>query len=132
MRSQRQVTALVKQGRPHLGRRGVDEPIQQDQDPLLEKPNQMLLHELRSGGRVQECLGARRDRQGGVLHERANPLGHIDPAGLAQQFHPLPSLGELAHKRRGERRLAGAVEPLDRDQPAASNGGTVASLRWPV
>ena len=69
-----------------------------------------LLHELGARGRVQQRLGARRHRQGGVLDERANPLGHVHSAGLAQQLHAAPLRGELARERSGERRLAGAVD----------------------
>jgi DNA polymerase-3 subunit delta' len=106
-----------------VGQRGVDEPIEQDQHSVIEQPKQPLLHELRARGRVEQRLGAWRNRQGRVLDERANPLGYVHSAGLAQQLDRLTACAQLAQEPLRERRLAGAIEPLDRDQLAAGHGG---------
>ena len=69
------------------------------------------------------------DAQRRVLDERADPLGDVHAAGLAQQLDALPARGDRLGERVRERRLAGAVEPLDRDQAAARHAGTVAPRR---
>ena len=121
--------------RPHLlhpqrapgalvGERGVDEAVEQHERAPREQRREQLLHELCARGRVQQRLGARRDRQRGVLDERANPLGQRRPrrARAAARTRMSPR-GELARERPRERRLAGAVDALDRDQLAARHGG---------
>ena len=50
-------------------------------------------------------------------------------AGLAQQLHRSPAGRDRAGERLRERGLAGAVEPLDRYQPAAGHHATVPSVR---
>src|SRR5205085_10135879 len=75
----------------------------------------------------------RADAQAGVLHERADALGGGDAAGLAQQLDVDPARVERLDQSARERRLAGPVEPLDRDQPAAHGGrdDTGAARRYP-
>jgi hypothetical protein len=62
-------------------------------------------------GGVEQRLGARIDVERRVGDERADALGELDPARLAQHGR-----AELAGQARDQRRLAGAVEALDRDQ----------------
>src|SRR5207302_7658588 len=86
--------------------------------------------ELRARGRVQERLSARRHRKRRVLHERTDALRDLHAAGLAQQLDREAPPVELLLEGVRQRRLARAVEALDRDQAAARHPGTVASIRW--
>jgi len=54
-----------------------------------------------------------------VLDELAQPLGEVDAARLAQHLNGNATLAQHLGQRRGERRLARAVEPFDRDQPSS-------------
>ncbi len=124
--------------RPHLlhsqrapgslvGQRGVHEPVEQHDRAAPQQRLEPLVHELGPRGRVQQRLGARRDRQRRVFDERANALGHGHAAGLPQELHLAAARRDRPGEGLGERGLAGAVESLDRDQPAASHSGTVPS-----
>ena len=86
--------------------------------PGLEPRPQALVDELRARRGVEQRLGARVAAQAGVLDELADALGERDAAGLAQQLDG-PVARQLGVQRRGERRLAGAVDSLERDEPAA-------------
>ena len=108
-----------------VGERGVDEAVEQYHSAFVQQRQQSLLDELRARGRVQQRLGAREHRERGVLDERADALGDLHAAGLAQQLDATAARGEGIGEGVGERGLAGAVEPLDRDQRAAGHAGTV-------
>ncbi len=105
-----------------VGQRGVDEAVEQDEDARVEQRRQALAHELGAGRRVEQRLRARVHRERGVHDEAANTLGHGHASGLAQQLDADAALSQRAVQAQGERRLAGAVEPLDRDQTAARHG----------
>ena len=103
-------------GAPLVGQGGVHEAVQQhDHAPLEQRPEQ-LLHELGAGSRVQQRLRPRKDLKARVLDQLPDPLGGLHATRLAQQLHLGTTGGELAGEGLGERRLAGPVEPLDRDQ----------------
>ena len=92
-----------------VGERGVDEAVEQHAPPGGQQRPQPLLDELGTGGRVDQRLGAGADRQRRVLDQRAQPLGQLHAARLAQHL-------DVAERRRQpghQRRLAGAVDPLD-------------------
>ena len=98
--------------------------------PGREQRLELLGDELRAGGRVEQRLRARVDLERGVLDERADPLGQLDSARLAQHEHLPPALVQRAREGSHERRLAGAVEALDGDQAAPFHeGGTLRSAR---
>jgi hypothetical protein len=100
-----------------VGERGVHEAVEQHCGAFGEQRSHALVHELGARRRVQEGLGTRPDGKRGVLDERADLLGERHTAGLAQQLHRLPALAQALEQGVCERRLAGAVDPLDRDQP---------------
>jgi DNA polymerase III subunit delta' len=102
-----------------VGERGVDEAVEQDPRPAREQRRQRLLDELCPRGGVEQRLGTSADRQRRVLDELADPLRDRDAARLAQQLRVDPTPAQVVEQRARERRLAGAVDPLDRDQPAA-------------
>ena len=77
-----------------VGERRVHEPVEQHRLAGVEQRLELLGHELRAGRRVQQRLGARVDVERRVGDELANPLGQLDPAGLAQH-------GRVAARRRG-------------------------------
>ena len=106
-----------------VGERGVDEAVEQHPVAGREQRLELLGDELRAGRRVEQRLRARVHFQGGILHERADALGELDAAGLAQHERLLSSRVQRAGERADERRLAGAVEPLDGDQAAAVHVG---------
>ena len=83
------------------------------------------MHELGARGGVEQRLGAGGDVELGILHERADALGELHAAGLAHQRHRCAAGGERVRESACERALAGAVEPLDRDQRAWRHGVTV-------
>ena len=100
-----------------VGERGVDVAVEQHDRALGEQRQQALLDELRARGGVEQRLGARRDAQRRVLDERADPLGDLDTAGLAQQLD--------AQAARAQR-LARARASVD--LPAPSRPSIVISL----
>ena len=50
---------------------------------------------------------------------------YLDAAGLANRLDVQPPLTQGGGESGGEGRLAGAVDPLDRDQPAAGHTGNL-------
>src|SRR6185437_5610680 len=108
---------------PLVGQRGVDVAVEQHEAAVVEQRQHALVHELRARGRVEQRLGAGRDLESRVLHERTDALGELDPAGLAQQLDVVAGGGDLLGQGARQRGLAGAVETLDRDQPAARHAG---------
>ena len=102
-----------------VGQRGVDEAVEQHPRPRRQRRLDALGHELRAGRGVEQRLGARVDGERRVLDQRADALGELDAAGLAQQRHVAPDGAQRVDQRVGQRRLAAAVEALDRDQPPA-------------
>ena len=73
-----------------VGQRGVDEAVEQHPRPRGQRGLDALGHELRAGRGVEQRLGARVDGERRVLDQRADALGELDPAGLAQQHHVAP------------------------------------------
>ena len=112
-----------------VGERGVHEAVEQDGLAGVQQRPELLGDELRPRGGVEQRLGARVDGERRIGDERPDPLGQLDPAGLAQHRR-----AELAGEPRDQRRLAGAVEALDRDQhrPESDNavGGRVLAQIW--
>ena len=112
-----------------VGQRGVDEAVEQHPGPGLEPGPQALVDELRARGRVEQRLGARVAAQVGVLDEVADALRERHAARLAQQLDG-PLARELGVQRRRERRLSGAVDALERDEPSAhGRDATVLAVR---
>ena len=101
-----------------VGERRVDEAVEQDPRPGIEPRSQALVDELGAGGRIEQRLGARVAAQPAVRDELADALGERDAAGFAQQLDG-PIAGELGVQGGRERRLPGAVDALQRDQPSA-------------
>ena len=106
-----------------VGERGVDEAVEQHERAVGEQRREALVHELRARGRVEQRLGAGGDVERGVLDERADALGELDAAGLAQQRDRQPARLDLLGERAGERALARAVEALDGDESAGGLPG---------
>ena len=102
-----------------VGQRGVDEAVQQHPAPGGQQRRDALGDELGARRGVEQRLGPRVDLERGVLHERADPLGQRDAAGLAQQLDVASARAQRRRQGVGERRLARPVEALDRDEPSA-------------
>ncbi len=118
-----------------VGERGVDVAVEQHEPAVFQQRQQALVHELRARRRVEQRLGPRRDLERRILDELADPLGGLDAARLAQQLDGSSARADRVGERARERRLAGAVDALDRDQTAARHARTVAAaaaLRWPL
>ena len=94
-----------------VGQRGVDEAIHDHGRARREQRSQPLGHQLRAGGGEQQRLRPRIDRNLRIGDQRPNALGQLDTARLPQHGR-----AELTGQARDQRRLAGAVEALDRDQ----------------
>ena len=110
-----------------VGQRRVDEAVEQDPGAGLEQRAHPLADELGAGGRVEQRLGGPVDPQRRVLDQRADALGELDAAGLAQQLDVDAALAQLPQQAVGERGLARPVEPLDRDQPARHASATISA-----
>ena len=106
-----------------VGERGVDEAVEQQPLARGQARQQRFGGELRPRGRVEEGLGARVDVERGVLDQRADALGQLDAAGLAQDRDRAASRRELSLQGSDEGGLAGPVDALDGDEAAAWHGG---------
>src|SRR6476659_4416291 len=102
-----------------VGQRGVDEAVEQHPAAGRHRGPDPLGDELGAGGGVEQRLGARVDAQRRVLDQRADALGELDAARLAQERDVAPAVAQARGETLGERRLARAVEPLDGDEPPA-------------
>ncbi len=109
-----------------VGERGVDEAVEQHQRPVIQERQHSLLDQLGSCRRIQKRLGAGADLQLRILDEVPDALGELHAARLAHELHRGPVPFELVRQRLRQRRLSGAVDALDRDEPAPSHAGTVA------
>ena len=111
-----------------IGERGVHEPVEQDPTAAAEQRLERLLDELRACSGVQQRLGAGSDPQRRVLHKLAHTLRRAHAAGLPKQLHIGAAGPQGRQQLRRQRRLAGAVDPLDCDQASAGHGGLVPTL----
>ena len=108
-----------------IGERGVDEAIEQDKLASGQQGLERLLDELRARGGVKQRLGTRADPQVGVLDEPANQLRGANAAGFAHQARVDAAPLQGCAERERQRRLAGSVEALDRDQLPARHEARV-------
>ena len=88
---------------------------------LVEQRRAALLDELRARSRVQKRLGARRHGQRRILDQRANALGDLHAAGLAQQPHVRARARPVALEHASAAWSCRRRRALDRDQPAAGS-----------
>ena len=98
---------------PLVGDGRVDEPVADDvASGVAGRPNH-LIDELSAGGVEQQQLGARRELQGPILDQVADPLARRRSTGLPQQQRARPERLGKAPRLGG---LAGAVDPLEGDE----------------
>ena len=97
----------------------MDEPVEQDPDPALEQRAHPLLDQLGARRGVEQRLRPGAHVQRRVLDQLADPLGHLDPARLAQRLGGDAALGQLLGQAGGQGRLARPVQALDGDQSSA-------------
>ena len=103
-----------------VGERGVDEAVEQHPLAAVEQRRQRLLDELGARGGVEQRLGARADAQRRVLAPASRMRSDSStPPGSRSTRTARPRAASAAREARDQRRLARAVEPLDRDQPPA-------------
>ena len=76
----------------------------------------LLLHQGGARRGVEERLRARVNRQAGVLDQRADALGDLDAARLAQHLDIVAADSQRRYEPGDERALAGTVEAFDGDQ----------------
>ena len=74
---------------------------------------------LGAGGGEQQRLGLGAERHRGVLEQVAHPLSGRGAAGLA---HPQGLVAEGLREQSRLGGLAGAIDPLERDEQAAHRG----------
>ena len=91
-----------------VGERRVDEAVEQHGLAAVEQRPELLGDELRPRRGVQQRLGARIDVERRVGDELPDPLGQLDPAGLAQHGRaelrgPGPRSASSSRRRRGPR-----------------------------
>ena len=99
-----------------VGQRGVNVAVEQHPAPGRQRRRHARRDQLRARRGVEQRLGAVGDLELGILDQGADPLGERDAARLPQQDRVDAPRAERLVQRGGERRLAGAVDALDRDQ----------------
>jgi DNA polymerase-3 subunit delta' len=107
--------------RPLVGKRGIDESVEQHPGAFLQEGDDALLNQLSSRRGIQQGLSAGSDLQRRVLDQLADMLGGPDAAGLAQQMHVDSALGQLDLECYRKRALSGPINPFDCDQPPGAH-----------
>ena len=102
---------------PLVGERGVEEAVAHHPAPGRQRRPHDPLHQLGAGGGEEVGLGhqaqlPRLARQ----HDLAHALAQQRPPGLAGARHPQPALLQGVGEQAGLRRLAAAVDALERDE----------------
>ncbi len=108
-----------------VGQRRIGVSSADDRPTALECRAKDLRHELSTGGIEEQGIRQRVGRDCGTPareEQIANPFADLGATWFAGQQHVDAAPTEVIGKRLGLRRLAGAIRPFDRDEPASTRG----------